>query len=287
MLSAQCFFRGNFLTVQGAERLLRNLCAEPELTPDFWNIHEPINNPFRQENLNEVICGAMVPSDEARKHFVRTLAFFARKRKPRYVVSIDLRLAPVQGGTPHNGVFIDDIKESWIGGEEKLARYLPRSVLPHSPDYAKVVDTSQEDPDRLKELRRPLTPQELLTSMAEAQKRPPIAPFGPYGCLEDIYWFNYFGRVYVDFIGKSRLTAAGWARVEEIGDGLACYATKALSDPHARERRTRIANALQEFVWSPGCKAEDKRVPDFDFSEQLAALPAEARAKLGGRPSVS
>ena len=39
------------------------------------------------------------------------------------------------------------------------------------------------------------------------------APFGPFGCLEDIYWFNFFGRVYVDFIGKARYWAlAGHVR---------------------------------------------------------------------------
>jgi hypothetical protein len=229
----------------------------------------------------------MVPAEEARKHFTSTLAFFVRKTKPRYLVSIDLRLAPVQDGSPHNRIYIDDIKDFWPGGENTLAQYLPRSVLPAFPDYAKVVDSSQEDPNRLNEFRRPLTPQEFLQEMAERNKKPPELPFGPYGCLEDIYWFNYFGRVYVDFIGRERLMAAGWARVEEIGDGLACYATETLGDSHARERRTCIANALEEFVWSPGCKAEDKRVPVFDFSEQLAALPAEARAKLGGCPSAS
>jgi hypothetical protein len=287
MLSAKCFFRGNFMTSQGAERLLWNLCAVSELTPEFWNIHEPINNPFRKENLDEVIYGSMVPSEKARNHFITTLAFFARKTKPRYVLSIDLRLAPVQGGTPHNGIFIDDIKDRWPGGEGKLAEYLSSCILPSYPDYARVVDSSQEDSERLNEFRRPLTAQELLQSMAEAQKRPPVAPFGPYGCLEDIYWFNYFGRVYVDFIGKKRLMAAGWAKAEEVGDGLACYATETIADPNARKRRLRIVSALEEFIWTPGCKVEDKRVPVFDFSEQLAALPADAAAKLGLRLSAS
>lgn len=286
MLSAQCFFRGSFMNAPAAARLLRTLCAVPELIPDFWGIHDPVNNPFCQDYLDDVIYGSMVPADEARKHFTRTLAFFVRKTKPRSDVSIDLRLAPVQWGSPHNRISID-IKDSWPGGEYILARYLPRSAAPTFPDYAKVVDSAQEDPNRLNEFRRSYTPQEFNQMMDERQKKPPELPFGPYGSLEDIYWFNYFGRVYVDFIGRERLLAAGWARVEEIGDGLSCYATETLGDPRVRERRTRIASALDEFVWSPGCKAKDKRVPVFDFSEQFAALPAEARAKLSGSPSAS
>lgn len=274
------------MNAPAAERLLRTLCAVPELVPDYWGICEPVANPFRQGNLNEVIYGAMVPSESARKHFTGTLAFFVRETNPRCDVSIELLLAPAQWKSAHNSIQLD-IKDSWPEGENTLARYLPRSVLPTFPDYAKVVESSQEDPDRLKEFQRSYTPQEFLQMMAQRQNKPPELPFGPYGCLEDIYWFNYFGRVYVDFIGRSRLMAAGWARVEEIGDGLACYATERLDDPHAREQRSRVASALEEFVWTPGCKAEDKRVPLFDFSEQLAALPAEARAKLSVQRSTS
>ncbi len=273
------------MTVPAAERLLTGRCAVPELTPEFWGIHEPVDKPFRQENLNEVISGSMVPAEKARKRFTRTLAFFLRKTNPRSQLSIDLRLASAQWRSPHNRIVVD-MKEPWSGGEETLAHYLPQSILPNSPDYAKVVDSSQEDPNRLNEFRRSYTPREFLEMMAQRQKGPPELPFGPYGCLEDIYWFNYFGRVYVDFIGRSRLMAAGWSRVEEIGDGLACYATEAIDDCNAGEHRRRVASALEEFVWTPGCTAEDKRVPVFDFSEQLAALPHDVRAKLGGCSSA-
>ena len=104
---------------------------------------------------------------------------FCPRTKPQSDLSIDLRLAPVQGGSPHNRISIE-IKDQWPGGEYKLAEYLPQSVLPDSPDYAKVSDPSQEDQDRLNEFRRSYTPQELLQMMAERQKRPPELPFGPY-----------------------------------------------------------------------------------------------------------
>jgi hypothetical protein len=280
MLSAMCYFRGNYMTAPAAAGLLRALCAVPELTPEFWGIYEPVNNPFLQDNLDEVICGSMVPSEKARNKFTRTLVFFVRKTNLCCDLSIDLRLAPVQWGTPHNRLLID-IKDPWPSGENKLAQYLSQSVLPNFPDYAKIVESTQEDPDRLNEFRRSYTPKEFNQMLAERQKKAPEAPFGPYGCLEDIYWFNYFGRVYVDFIGKARLLAAGWARTEEIGEGLACYATETIDDPNARERRLCISSALEEFVWTPGCQREDKRIPDFDFSEQLSALPADALAQLG------
>ena len=119
------------------------------------------------------------------------------------------------------------------------------------------------------------------------KKRPITAPFGPYGCLADVQWFNYFGRVYVEAIGKARLVGAGWERVEEIGDGLACYATSNIDDPDSRERRSSIAKAIGEFIWTPGCKPHEKRIPDFDFSEQLAALASDAGKDANQSPASS
>jgi hypothetical protein len=191
----------------------------------------------------------------------------------------------LQGTTPHNSIHLE-CRRDWKGGEEVLARFLPRSVLPRFPDYVSVPDWEQ-DKDRYKEFKRPYSGKELVEMLNTRQI---TAPFGTYGFLADVHWFNYFGRVYVEAIGKKRLMAAGWERVEEIGEGLACYATGRIDDAHSRERRSSIANAIEEFVWSPGCKPQEKRIPDFDYSEQLAALPAEVLDRLkasAGSYSVS
>lgn len=267
MLSAHCFFRGNYMTASKAEELLRNLCAVPDLTPEFWSISEPIDKPFDPCHLEPVIYGAFVPSEKARSRYVGTLAFFVRKSRPRYLLSIDLRLTTVQWTSAHNRILLQ-MEEPWPSGELKLIQYLLSSVSPESQDYAKIVESSQENPRRLDEFRRSLTARELLGSITN---RVVTAPFGPYGCLEDIYWFNYFGRVYVNLIGIERLSRAGWARVEKVGDGLACYASSNIDASISRQRRSLIASHLEEFVWTPGSKPESKRIPIFDFPAQAAA----------------
>jgi hypothetical protein len=141
-------------------------------------------------------------------------------------------------------------------------------ALPRFPDYASVTEDTTEDKDRFRELSKTYTPAELLQTISA---REIVAPFGPHGCLGDVYWFNFFGRVYVDFIGRDRLVSAGWTRVEEVGDGLACYATEKIDDPCLRQTRTKILNRLEEFFWTPGCRREEKKIPTFDFSEQLDA----------------
>ncbi len=279
MISASGYFRGNYMTIASAQRLLTGICAERELIPDKWNTFEPINRPFSPDNVSEVVA-ALAPSSTQ----VGSLVFFVRKNTPSFLLTVGLRLGPVQWSTPHNSIHFQgrghwnrrEQRGVWNGDEYVLARYLPRCVHPRSLDYASIPDW-QDDQDRYKEFKRSYTGKELNEMLS---KRQITAPFGPYGCLADVHWFNYFGRVYVEAIGRERLRAAGWERVEEIGGGLACYATQKIDDPNSRERRSAIAQAIQEYVWSPGCKPEEKKIPDFDYSEQLAALPIEALHRI-------
>jgi hypothetical protein len=243
--------------------------------PDYWNIFEPITIPFCQTELTKVIA-ALVPASPS----IGSGVFLVREGHPRFLLTISLRLAAFQGTTPHNTIRFDECAAS----EKTLTHYLPRCVLPAYPDYASI-PTWEKDKDRYKEFDRSYSPKEFAEMFTKKQTIK--APFGPYGCLADVQWFNYFGRVYVEAIGKARLMGAGWEHVEEIGDGLACYATKSINDANSRERRSSIATAIAEFVWTPGCKPDQKRIPDFDFSEQLAALPDDAAKKANQSSAFS
>jgi hypothetical protein len=267
------------MNVASAHSLVAGICNEPELVPDKWNIFEPINRQFSVETLNEVVT-ALVPSSTQ----VGSLVFFIRKREPSFLLTVGLRLGPVQWSTPHNSIHFQgrgfwnrrQHRGVWKGDEHVLARYLPRCVQPRSLDYASIPDW-QDDQDRYKEFKRSYTGKELNEMLSKTQI---TAPFGPYGCLADVHWFNYFGRVYVEAIGREQLMGAGWERVEEIGDRLACYATEKIDDPKSRKRRSTISKAIQEYVWSPGCKPDEKKIPAFDYSEQLSALPIEVLNRL-------
>jgi hypothetical protein len=259
-----------------ASKLLTDLCAVPELIPDWWNVVEPIDIPFKVENLRDVVS-ALVPSPP---QDIRRLGFFVRKRWPGFLMSLDLRIAPVQWTTAHNCISLK-FHDEWVGGEHTLAQYISRALLPKYADYASVPDWSQE-PERYAELSRSYTATEFGDLFRN--KKSITTPFGPYGCLADVHWFNYFGRVYVELIGKARLMEAGWARVEEIGEGLACYATQNIDDRNSRERRTSITKAIEEFIWTPGCKPEHKHIVNFDFSEQFAALPSDLTQEANQSP---
>src|SRR5262249_27904123 len=149
--------------------------------------------PFSSRDLNQVIAALVPPSPQ-----VATGVFLARERPPAFLLTISLRLGSVQWTTAHNSISLK-FDDEWNGGEHALAPYLPRSVLPNFPDYASVPEWSQ-DSERYAQLRQSYTPKEFGDLF---KKKPIAAPFGPYGCLADVHWFNYFGRVYVDAIGKA------------------------------------------------------------------------------------
>ena len=57
MLSAGCFFRGNYMLPQRAQKVVQNLfCTLPELEPNVWDFTEPAKRRF---NVSEVV-GALV-----------------------------------------------------------------------------------------------------------------------------------------------------------------------------------------------------------------------------------
>lgn len=269
MLSASCFFRGSFMNGPAAQLLVANLCAVPRLIPEYWNVVEPVDVPFNVHDHNDVISAMSPPPAKA----IRTLLFFARDSSPKFLASVDLRLWHYQGTTAHNSIAFEGLTRD---EDELVARYLTASVLPDFPGYASIPDWTK-DSERYRELKRSCSGKELNQLFAN---RRIILPFGPYGCLGDIHWFNYFGSIYVDLIGRRRLLEAGWARVDEVGGGFACYASRKLDDADGPRRRLAIVKALEEFVWTPGCKPEEKRTPTFDFPQQLAAIPPDVASKL-------
>lgn len=264
MYFANWFFRGDFMRPDRAMRLLTDLCAVEELCPDVWNTYEPINRPFYLHEPNDII-DAMISAKVPTK---RTLVFLVRKQKPRWFGSLDLLRGPVQWRLPHNEITIE-AKAAWKAGDTCLVQYVSGVINSGITDYARVDDKTNCDPNRLNEFHRSYTAAELAELFAN---RKITARFGPYGCPEDIYWFNVFGKVYVDLIGRKRLMSAGWEHVEELGDCLACYATKEIASKHLRERKDAIGKQLEEFIFTPHCRREDKRIPKFDFSEQEEAL---------------
>lgn len=258
MLSGACFFRGHYGNAFAVNSLVENLCLFSDLVPEHWNTFEPIDKRFSladRQAIASAIAAEVKDTD-------RCVAFFARQESPGYLLSMDLRSRPFQWTSAHSSISLR-FPNGWSGGEEALTNYLATCSLPNLPDYASVPDWRQEK-NRYSDLRRSLSGSEV--SALLLRPRPILLPFGPFGCLADIHWYNFFGKEFVNLIGRSRLLSAGWARTEEIGDSIGCFAANSIDQLDLRQRCDSIAQSLNEFVWSPGSCAEDKVVPDFTLS---------------------
>jgi hypothetical protein len=278
MLSAGCYFRNDWMNFNDALKLVELMCTVPQLRPDCWNTHEPINQPFTRRAIKKCAEELRAVSGVA-----RTNVLFKWRKQPRGWAGIELLRC-----REHNDLYLA-LEKDWPSGELKLSELMSNWVSAASADYAFVADADEVDFNRFQELTKPYSPEEIRLDIRRA---PPLISgrgqdgiawhnflpiidemYGPHGYLWDVVWYNYFGPPYVGLIGKDRLIKAGWARVNEVAGGLECYATERIGDPFQHEKRAAIRKALEEFVWTPDCKREEKRAPVFDFSAQLLHAP--------------
>ena len=284
MLSMGCLFRGNIANATAGTALLRSIGESTELRPEKWNTVEPVNRDF---SLAETARAFEPPMAHAKAWMV----LLSRKSRPAYSGAI-----AVSRSDWHNDVhfhFHDNCIPSSL-----LHRYFESVLLTGLADYAYIANAIQADVDRYAEaygpksaaelfgsgysLRPPFYPERTKSGQLAYSFRPHTAEMrGPSGWIWDVVWCNYFGRPYVDLIGGERLRSAGWARVEEVSGGLACYSTHDINDPNSRDQRNIIIANLKEFFWTPGCKMEEKKAPVFDFSDQLRGMPANQNRDPG------
>jgi hypothetical protein len=264
-----------------AATLLKLRCLIPDLVPQYWNTYEPVKRPFDPTRLEECIEGLCTVNDK----ISRTSVLLEKRTKPKFWGDIELLRRP-----QHNKIFVG-MNEPWHSGEWKLVELVRNYAEIAKSDHGFVADPDRIDVSRYDELMVPYTAEEIRLGVRRGH---PFIPgprrgkdglvrywyfptvdemYGPHGYLWDIVWYNYFGPPYVELIGKDRLLAAGWARVNELAGGYECYATERIDDPLQREKRAAIRDALYEFVWTPGCKREEKLAPIFDFSAQLVHAP--------------
>jgi hypothetical protein len=94
--------------------------------------------------------------------------------------------------------------------------------------------------------------------------------------LPGLYWQNYFGGPYVDFIGRQRLLSAPACRVQEIGGGVL---VKVFEDPYSWAspessdlKRRVLAHLGEEFFFIKEAGPRTTRAPDFSFLGDKLAI---------------
>ena len=188
----------------------------------------------------------------------------------------------------HNSVDFR-FKEDALDGPSAFARQIETSLLPAYADFAYIADANEEDVHRYAEAYRPRACRQFfaqphISSPSVFRRARQVG--NPYvvfyssargdawrtGWLWDVAWYNYFGKPYVDLIGKDRLSDAGWARTSEVGDGLACYATDKsvlCRKPHFPALASwRLCRAFAKKIASRRIRRDAKNIDNAQFSTE-------------------
>lgn len=86
-----------------------------------------------------------------------------------------------------------------------------------------------------------------------------------WGCHPGIYWLNYFGREYADFIGRDRILGCGWERTEVFGEGILTWALPSADLP---TEELQVLEALYrgrlgtQYFRGPGKKYAEAILPE-------------------------
>ena len=153
-VSAGCLFRGDYMSRQRAEKVIRNLfCTVPDLRPELWDFVEPARRRF---DVNDVVNALAAPEPGA----LSTKPFFLRKSRPSFCTSVMFQNGPTSRPC-HNRLDIH-LESPWEEGEVQLARTVSGVLAPDFPDYGYVASAPTRDQERYNELRGPLTPAEVM-----------------------------------------------------------------------------------------------------------------------------
>lgn len=86
-----------------------------------------------------------------------------------------------------------------------------------------------------------------------------------WASIPGIYWMNYFGQEYVDFIGRDRILSCGWVKTEPFGNGIMTWTSPELDMPDE-------VRAHMETLYQNRLGAEYFKQPGEEFA---AAIPPE------------
>jgi hypothetical protein len=95
--------------------------------------------------------------------------------------------------------------------------------------------------------------------------------------LPGVFWCNYFGKHYVDFLTRDKLLSLQWAKIEKFEDGSLCFLTDRpdspllLSDNLEKDFRDKIGveyfGRSELYQMDVKMTSQNTKAPDFDLSE--------------------
>lgn len=197
------------------------------------NTHEPVNIPFTPDAATELWTKGKTFTGGHGQHTGRV--FFAQHVKPSVGLHVSWQASPDFDCV--SIITLDVYKGQFLKQQEAMVRIFESLIREFTPAYAYIGSW---------------------------------AGFLRQGCavwasIPGIYWMNYFGQEYVDFIGRDRILSCGWVKTEPFGNGIMTCTSPELDMPDE-------VRAHMETLYQNRLGAEYFKQPGEEFA---AAIPPE------------
>ncbi len=226
-------------------------------TPDKIGIVEPLKKTFNVSNLADTINMWMHTDSEKYHTFSGTVILL--KKKPRILFMAHW----IKGKNAEFNWVSIDISERFLANGTELNKFI-KFINEMYKLFNPILIYSSHDDVKEQQIR--------IVTVDERGWESSRITGTIIECIPGIFWLNYFGPVFVDFVGRDKFKNAPCYKKEEMPDG--GYMLMTAEDPfNPNDQMKRKAEQdLKEYFGleyfgNPKQPGKKCKMPDFDFSD--------------------
>ncbi len=240
------YHRKSFADIRDAENLLKVVLEDPTFAPDRWAPFEPINKPFDQETFRAAAeCLSNFEKMQQRKPYEKWTGSLLLKRTKTPKCLSMFEWSHLQHRPFSSSYF--RVAVEWLRSPERLEKFLSFSNKLYSAFdgfwFASIAtDDELEEKRRLKWFRPD-----------KDYKEGGYIVEGSPGvfleqCIPGVFWGNYFGPLYVDWLGKEKFSTLPCVDMKEMPDGGVFFTTAKTPFDWNKEEARQVASAIREHL---------------------------------------
>lgn len=177
-------------TVEAANTIF-SLLETAGLGLERMNSHEPVNKPFSTDAAVELWTKGKTFTSKHGQHTGNV--FLAQHSKPSVGLNVSWKTSPDFDCI--SNISINMYKGPFLKKQEAMVQIFESLIEEFSPAYA------------------------YIGSWAGFLRHGNAV----WAAIPGVYWLNYFGKEYVDFIGRDHIMNCGWVKAEPFGEGVLAW----------------------------------------------------------------
>lgn len=300
LLSTRIYGRTRFDQPGSARQLLETICRHQPFVPDRYGRHEPINLPFGPDKLDSAIT-ALLNQEANRDHpeDPSGQVLLQRRRRPRCLYNIEwsgMRLVPF-------GQSFYDVEAQYVHHPVQLSQWLEFNFALLALHDAWFAAFALRDEHEWKNKLVWTRPRSLLQRLAPARQVESYLGIRLEQNIPGVYWGNYFGPFYVEWLGRERFASLPCVTKRELPTGGIFFTTAPTpfdwQTPACRQLQRQVRQHLgadaffdmealrqqvhqhlgKEGITDPEQLIPQHRLPEFPFAAEYRARLAELEAQ--------